>query len=186
MPTVAQLKSQLKAQGLSTNGNKSALVARLAEFESAAVDPSKRKDRPASDVASSVDREGAKKRKHAPAASLKIPRLYGGAAAGVPAAVGNATAGAAADSKLTAANAAVGLRVHASGGGKFTDGELRFTGGGKLLGWKVSGVRHGDTSGGVLLPAPRAVPRIAWLGCDTGASSGLPQTGLMVLLWLNR
>ena len=53
--------------------------------------------------------------------------------------------------QVTAANAAVGLRVHASGSGEHT-------GGGKLLGWKVRGVRHGDTSGGALQSALRLVP----------------------------
>ena len=57
----------------------------------------------------------------------------------VPAGAVTAVAG----SELTAANAAVGLRVHASGSGEHT-------GAGKLLGWKVGGVRHGDTSGGAL------------------------------------
>ena len=74
--------------------------------------------------------------------------------------------GAAAGSELTAANAAVGLRVHASGSGEHT-------GGGKLLGWKVGGVRHGDTSGGALLPALRAVPCMAWLGLRHWHSSPL-------------
>ena len=78
----------------------------------------------------------------------------------VPASAVTAVAG----SKLTAANAAVGLRVHKSGSGERT-------GGGKLLGWKVRGMRHGDTSGGALLPTLRAVPCMAWLGCTTDTAA---------------
>ena len=66
-----------------------------------------------------------------------------------------------AGSKLTAANAVVGLQVHASGSGDHR-------GGGKLLGWKVHGVRHGNTSGGALLPALRPVPCMA---CMAGAAT---------------